>query len=164
MLIRPSTMADIEAVDALLQASYRRLLKPDYPASVLVTVIPLIARAQPNLMTCGTYYVVTIADQIVGAGGWTQAIPGTGGTEPGRGNIRHVVSDYRRSRQGIGQALMALSFDTAKAAGMTWMHCMSTRTAVPFYEALGFEQIGPMSVPIGPAGIGFAAVEMRREL
>ncbi|SMY08566.1 GNAT family N-acetyltransferase [Flavimaricola marinus] len=163
--LRPSNAGDIERIDRLLRQSYPRLLKPDYPPSVLVTAIPLIARAQPDLIKCGTYYVAEDRDgAIVGAGGWTQSIPGAGGREPGRGNIRHVVTDHSRVRQGIGRALMAHTLASARSEGMTWMHCVSTRTAVPFYASLGFTAMGEVSIPIGPAGIGFPAVEMRCDL
>ncbi len=40
---------------------------------------------------------------------------------------------------------------------------MSTLTAVPFYEAMGFTVIGPITVPLGP-GIDFPAVSMRRAI
>ena len=69
MIIRPTTAADLAAVDALLARSYPKLLKADYPPSVLVTALPVIARAQPKLITCGTYYVVEEDGQILGAGG-----------------------------------------------------------------------------------------------
>jgi len=55
--IRPSTSADLAAVDALLARVYPRLLKADNPPSVLVTALPLISRAQPGLLRCGTYSV-----------------------------------------------------------------------------------------------------------
>ncbi|MEO0865606.1 MAG: hypothetical protein AAFY39_13690, partial [Pseudomonadota bacterium] len=60
MIIRPSTKADMAAVDALLARTYPKLLKADYPPSVLVTALPVISRARPELLVCGTYYV---ADQ-----------------------------------------------------------------------------------------------------
>ena len=43
--IRPTTGADLPAIDALLRESYPVLLKPHYAPSVLVTALPLIARA-----------------------------------------------------------------------------------------------------------------------
>ena len=55
--IRPGTRADLARVDALLSRSYPRLLKRDYPPSVLVTALPLISRAQPALLDSGSYYV-----------------------------------------------------------------------------------------------------------
>ncbi len=102
MIIRPTTAADLAAVDALLARSYPKLLKADYPASVLVTALPVIARAQPKLITCGTYYVVQEDGQILGAGGWT---PDKDVTD--LGHIRHVVTDDRALRRGVGRRLMA---------------------------------------------------------
>jgi GNAT superfamily N-acetyltransferase len=161
--IRTATRADIAAIDALLARSYPRLLKADYPPSVLVTAIPRISRAQPGLVTSGTYYVAVDDARIVGAGGWTATAPAGGGILPGRANVRHVVTDDRMVRRGIGRALMTHVFEAAAAAGMTWMHCLSTRTAVPFYAALGFDVIGDTTVPLGP-GVDFPAVAMRRDL
>ena len=71
MFVRPTTRTDIPAVDALLARSYPVLLKPDYASSVLVTAVPLICRAQPVLVCCGTYYGVFDGNVLVGAGGWT---------------------------------------------------------------------------------------------
>lgn len=162
--IRPAGRADIAAVDALLARAYPRLLKADYPPSLLVTALPLISRAQPRLVTCGTYHVACDgAGRIVGAGGWTAAAPGDGRRDPGRANVRHVVTDDRETRKGIGRRLMTHILDEARASGATWMHCLSTRTAVPFYAAMGFERLGDTLIPLRP-GIEFPAVAMRRDL
>ena len=54
-LARPD---DLKAVDALLARSYPRLLRPDYPPSIMVTIVPLIARARPELLMSGRYFLV----------------------------------------------------------------------------------------------------------
>ncbi|MEZ5777944.1 MAG: GNAT family N-acetyltransferase [Paracoccaceae bacterium] len=164
-IVRISGRGDIGAVDALLARAYPRLLKADYPPSVLVTALPIISRAQPTLVTSGTYYVAEDdTGTIIGAGGWTAATPGRGGRgEPGRANVRHVVTDDRAVRRGVGRAILSRVFDDAQGAGMTWTHCTSTRTAVPFYAAMGFATMGEVRVPLAP-GIDFPAVEMRRDL
>ena len=161
--VRVATRADIAAIDALLARAYPRLLKADYAPSVLVTAIPRIARAQPALITSGSYFVATEGDAILGAGGWTAAPPGGGAAVEGCGHVRHVVTDDRAVRRGIGRAIMERVFLDARAAGKTWLHCLSTRTAEPFYAALGFEALGPTEVPLA-GGIAFPAVEMRRDL
>ncbi len=58
---------------------------------------------------------------------------------------------------------MARVLAEAREAGLTRLDCHATRTAVPFYAALGFEVLGPISVPLRP-GIVFPAVAMRRAL
>ncbi|MEE4118580.1 MAG: hypothetical protein V2I65_06165 [Paracoccaceae bacterium] len=71
--IRATGVGDIAAIDALLARSYPALLRNDYPPSVMVTAVPLIARARPELVTCGTYYVAEdIAGRVLAAGGWTR--------------------------------------------------------------------------------------------
>lgn len=164
-LVRVAVMDDTARIDALLERSYPKLLKADYPPSVLVTAIPRMIKAQPALIESGSYYVAEDSDgALIGAGGWTMALPGGGGrVEPGRANVRHVVTDDRALRRGVARAIMEYSFAKARDAGATWMHCLATRTAVPFYTRVGFEALGEIFVPLGP-GVQFPSVEMRRDL
>lgn len=161
--IRPATKADIGAVDALLARCYPRLLKQDYPPSVLVLALPRISRAQPELVTSGTYYVAEDNGGIVGVGGWTPQAPGSGKITRGVGHIRHVGTDPDTLRRGVGRALLDHIVTQTKAQGLRRLLCTSTRTAVPFYEAMGFERRAEITVPLGP-GIDFPAIEMERHL
>jgi GNAT superfamily N-acetyltransferase len=163
MLIRVATAGDIAAIDAVLARAYPRLLKADYAPSVLVTALPIIARAQPGLVTSGRYFVADEDGRIFGAGGYSRAAPGTGQSRAGLAHVRHVVTDDRAVRRGVGRALLTHVMAQARADGATRMHCISTRTAVPFYQAMGFQVVGPVTVPLAP-GIDFPAVEMTRGL
>ncbi len=159
VVIRTARKTDLAAVDALLARSYPRLLKRDYPPSVLVTALPLISRAQPALLASGTYYVAqTGQGELVGAGGWTRD-----GRQAGKGHIRHVVTDDRLLRQGIGRALIGHALSVAMQDGIGEMECWSTRTAEPFYASLGFVSEGPMDIALKP-GISFPSVRMRMML
>ena len=158
MQIRPTTIDDLPAVDALLARSYPKLLKADYPPSVLVTAIPVIARAQPKLLRCGTYYVVEENGRILGAGGWTRDR-----TDKALGHIRHVVTDDRALRRGVGRTLIAHCFEVAKASGVRQMECWATRNAEQFYQAQGFETIGPIDVPMAE-GVIFPSIRMLCDL
>ena len=151
------TPRDTSAVDALLAKSYPRLLKVDYPPSVLVTAIPIISRARPELMASGTFYGIWDDGVLLGVGGWTPNRP------RGEAEVRHVATDPDVVRRGVGRALMTHVFEAARAAGRRDMRCMSTRTAVPFYEAVGFRRMQEGSVTLGP-GIEFPAVLMRRRI
>ena len=139
LTIRPSGRDDLAAVDALLARAYPRLLKADYPPSVLVTALPIIARARPELVGCGTYYLAECDDALVGAGGWTRQ------WSPGAAEVRHLVCDDRRVRQGIGRALFrdaALRvMNAAEAIGIRGLivHAIS-HEAKAFYLALGLSE------------------------
>jgi len=155
--IRTTDASDIAAVDALLARSYPALLKDAYPPSVLVTAVPIIARAQPALVTCGTYYVAEdAAGRALAAGGWTRSQ-----RRRERAEIRHVATDPAATRRGVGRALMWHILEAARAEGIAAVDCTATRNAVPFYSAMGFVEIGPTEVPLAP-GIVFPAVRMAR--
>lgn len=153
--IRVATRADISGVDALLAKCYPKLLKPDYPPSVMVTALPLISKAQPKLVTCGSYYVAeTASGEIIGVGGITRdkAIAT-------KGHVRHVGTDPDMARRGVGRALLTHALDQAAVDGMGEIECWSTFTAERFYASLGFETIGPIDVPLQP-GITFPSLRM----
>ncbi|MEP1586580.1 MAG: GNAT family N-acetyltransferase [Tateyamaria sp.] len=158
MLIRPSTQNDLASVDALLMRTYPKLLKADYAASILAKALPIISRAQPKLLSCGTYYVVEEDGVILGAGGWTQDED-----QHDLGHIRHVVTDDRALRRGVGRRLMKYCFKAARTAEVLKMECWATHTAVPFYKAVGFTEVGPIDVAL-VEGISFPSVRMLRDL
>ncbi|MGI9388733.1 MAG: GNAT family N-acetyltransferase [Boseongicola sp.] len=163
MIIRAAAKDDLAAIDALLSRSYPALLKDDYQPSVLVTAIPLISRANPSLVSSGTYFVVEYGGEILGAGGWTPGAP-QGWTKRKRvGHIRHVVTDHTQTRKGFGRKLMAHIVANAASADVNQLECFSTLTAEPFYVACGFRTLGPMMVTLRE-GIDFPAVHMRRFL
>ncbi|MEO1000524.1 MAG: GNAT family N-acetyltransferase [Pseudomonadota bacterium] len=164
ILIRPTTAADVPAVDALLARAYPRLLKGGYPPSVLVTAVPIISRARPELLASGTYYLAEdAAGRVLGAAGWTRAGPSGEAARGGRAHVRHVATDPAHARQGIGRRLMGHVLAEARAGGVTRLDCLATLPAVPFYAALGFEALGPGEVPLRP-GIALAVERMRRTL
>lgn len=162
--IRRAGPADLAAVDRLLSRSYPRLLAADYPPSTLVLAVPLISRARPELLASGRYFLaLDAAGIVVAAGGWSTGGPDGSVTGSQTGQVRHVATDPDVTRQGIGRRLMHEVMADAGRAGMRRLSCLSTRTAVPFYAALGFRVMGATDVPLRP-GIVFPAVRMLVEL
>ena len=160
--VRPAVPQDLARLDALYAASYPVLLKHDYPPSVMVMAVPLISRAQPALLKSGTYFVAEDSEgALVGAGGWTRRPPGGGLAIEGIGHVRHVVTDHRRIRLGIGRAILDRVVETARAAGILRLDCLSTRTAVPFYRACNFAALREVEVQFSPV-VSFPAIAMRR--
>ncbi|MCX7644871.1 MAG: GNAT family N-acetyltransferase [Rhodobacteraceae bacterium] len=157
--LRIATAADIAAVDRLLSRSYPRLLRADYPPSVIVTAVPLIARANPHLVASGRYYLAEAPGRgLVGAGGWSLKDRAQGVAE-----MRHLATDPDVLRQGVAGRIVAAVLAAARGAGAGRIDCLATRTAVPFYRAMGFRALGPVEIPLAP-GIAFPAVRMARAL
>ncbi|GIT90759.1 N-acetyltransferase [Jannaschia pagri] len=162
--LRPTTITDLPAVETLLAASYPRLLAADYPPSVLVTALPRIVRAQPALLASGTYYAVMEGAEARAAGGFTLWAPGGQATAtPGLGHIRHVAAHPDHLRRGYARRVMDHAIGTARQMGLRRLECLSTRTAVPFYGALGFQTIEAVDVPLAD-GVVFPSVRMTLDL
>jgi GNAT superfamily N-acetyltransferase len=160
LTIRRARPSDLGALDALMASTFWRTLRRDYPPSVMVTAVPIIARAQPRLLKSGTYHVVEADGVIIGAGGWSMGHPAGKPPLSIVAHVRHVVTDHRRQRQGIGRRLMTHVLDEARRAGARAMACTSTRGAVGFYASLGFEYLGEVEVQLAP-GITLPAVDMK---
>lgn len=162
--LRRATPGDLSAIDRLLGRSYPRLLAPDYPPSTLVLAVPRFGRAQPDLLASRRYFVAEDAQgRILAAGGWSRRDPVGGPLDETRGHVRHVATDPDVVRQGIGRKLMRHAMQDAGRAGVRWLDCLSTRTAVPFYLALGFRSVHPRELFLGP-GIVFPVMRMLADL
>lgn len=162
--LRRAAPSDLAGIDRLLNRSYPRLLAADYPPSTLVLAVPRFARAQPDLLQSGRYFVAEDAQgRILAAGGWSRRGPSGGQAAEATGHVRHVATDPDVVRQGLGRMIMVRVMLEAREAGVRWLDCLSTRTAVPFYQVLGFRIMHPKELALGP-GIGFPVVRMLADL
>jgi len=163
LTLRLAVPADLSAVDRLLARSYPKLLAADYAPSTMVLAVPRLVRARPELLASRHYFVAEAADgTLLAAGGWTP-MTARRTTISDTGAVRHVATDPAAARQGVGRALMTRVMQDAVEAGVLWMDCLSTRTAVPFYRALGFRSLYPTEIQLAP-GIVFPAIRMIADL
>lgn len=162
--LRAATPDDARDVTALLERSYRALMRSAYPQDLLARALPLITRANPALLASGTYFVaVSGAGAAVGSGGWTPAAPDTGSVERAVGHIRHFATDSAWTGRGIGRAVYDRSAQQAVGAGIRRFVCYASLNAVPFYAALGFAEIRPIEIPLAD-DLSFPAMLMQRDL
>lgn len=165
-IVRPSNISDKEAVEDLLRLSYSTLLSKDYEEELLEKALPIICSARPELLTCGTWYVVEDPDTstIVGCGGWTPRSPFNEEIP----NLRHFATDPGRLRKGVARAIWDRTWeDFCKSSSeedskeQQIMEVFSTITAESFYASLAFEKIRDIAIPIRD-DLQFPAVVMRR--
>ena len=162
--LRTAVPSDLSGIDRLLGRSYPRLLAPDYPPSALVLAVPRFARAQPELLASGRYFVAEDAQgRILAAGGWSRRNPSGGPVGEATAHVRHVATDPDAVRQGLGRLVMERVMADTRGAEIRWLDCLSTRTAVPFYRALGFRAVHPQDLSLGP-GIVFPVMRMLIDL
>jgi len=159
--LRVATPADAAVVAEVLRAAYPRLMRGSYPESVLAPALPLMTKANPALLSAGTYYLAVTGDgRVVGCGGWSPARPDGGEVTPGLAHIRHFATHPDWTRRGIGRALYARCADAARRQGATCFECYASLNSQRFYAALGFAACRRVEVPLAPE-LAFPAVLMR---
>ncbi|MGD9740611.1 MAG: GNAT family N-acetyltransferase [Bauldia sp.] len=162
--IRIATPEDEEGVSAVLLASYSILLPAHYTAAEMAPMLPLIVKANPKLLSCGTYYVAVEDGAYLGCGGWTPAKHAPAGeATPGLGSIRHFATHPDHVRRGVGSALYRESERTARLAGITRFQCLSALGAERFYETFGFVAEGRFDVPLAD-GVVMPSTRMTKTL
>ena len=148
MEIRQSNAGDGPQVEALLGRSYPVTMALAYDESILSAALPLMTKAQPGLLTSGTFFVVEDAGLVVGCGGWTFAEPGSGRISEGLAHLRHFAADPARSRQGIGRLIFDECKRTAAQRGASRFQVFSSLNAESFYGAMGLTRIDVVKVPM----------------
>jgi N-acetylglutamate synthase-like GNAT family acetyltransferase len=161
--IRTARIDDASAVSDLLQASYTEQLASCYSPEVLAKALPLMVKANPRLLSSGTYYVAQAENELVGCGGWSAEAPGSSVIKEGLAHIRHVGTHPGWLRHGIARGILLHCFREAARAGMASLECQSTFVAVNFYVAMGFSVVEPREMKLAP-NVSIDGVLLRREL
>lgn len=168
-IIRPATLADSESVTSLLQASYGTLLRLDYSESCLANCLPLITVAQPQLLTCGTWYVVVHPEtgQVIGCGGWTVRSPTSASPSDATKvvpHLRHFAVHPLFARKGVASLLWNYSLSSIQETigRIPMLEVFSTITAEPFYMQCGFHTIRHMEIEL-KKDLFFPCILMRRK-
>lgn len=163
-ITRIATPDDAESVEAVLKASYPRLMASDYEPAVLEAALKLITRANPGLLASGTYYVAQTRDgTVVGCGGWTRNRPTESDTDVDDcAHLRHFATHPDWAGRGVGRAIFRACEQTVRSAGVARLEVYSSLNAEPFYAAMGFARVELVAVPVGP--VRFPSVLMQRSV
>lgn len=159
LTIRPATEADRPEISRLLARSYGQLYRGWYPDAVLRHALPVMTRANPDLIASGTFHAAFVDGALAGCGGWSRKrYDGSG--EEGVAHLRHFGVDPDHLRRGIGRALFERCRAEAAAAGFTALESLSSLPAEAFYLSLGFLTVGPARIEL-PDATHFAGRLMR---
>lgn len=174
--LRPARLGDIPALTRLIEASVRGLGRQNYTSQQIESSLKYIFGVDTRLIEDGTYYVVEIGGQIVGAGGWSRrktlyggdrAKDGAGdnlldpGCDPAKIRAFYVHPDW--ARQGIGRQIMSACQDAARWAGFTRLELLATLTGAPLYAACGFKVVERVEVEL-PDGVILPTIRLAKHL
>ncbi len=166
---------DVPVINVLAARSIRALHVGAYDDALIAEAINHAYGVDWQLVRDRTYFVVTNAGTIVGAGGWSyrQTIAGAHGPDdppapqllpPGdAARVRAFYVDPSHARCGVGALLLGLSEAAAHNAGFTDAELTSTLPAVPFYAAYGYHPDGDFDLAL-PSGRLLRLRLMRKRL
>ena len=150
MHIRIALPRDAVAVTELLLRTYPALMASSYDAELLAGALPVMTRANPELLASGKYYVVEDAGRLVGCGGWSLDQPGSGKIEAGLSHLRHFATDPDMTRRGIGRSIILRCAVDAAKYGTKRFQAFAGLNAEPFYRSLGLERLAVFELAMGP--------------
>jgi GNAT superfamily N-acetyltransferase len=173
--LRPATLVDVPAIEALIAASARALCSADYPPAVVEAALGTAWGCDTELIRDGTYFVAEVERRLVACGGWGKRKSLFGGdrregrhselldpaTDAARIRAFFVHPDF--ARKGLARALLARCEAAAVAAGFRTAELMATLTGVPFYHANGYVGDERIDFPL-PGGLRITFVPMRKIL
>jgi N-acetylglutamate synthase-like GNAT family acetyltransferase len=162
--LRVAGPMDEPAVSSLLEASYIKLLARDYEPDLLAKLLPLVTKANSQLLTSEKFYVAqTELGEFIGCGGWSREQPGTDEIRQGEAHIRHFATHPNWIRRGVGRALLNRCIQDARNAAIKILECHSSLSAVDFYRASGFLVIRPIVMQSSP-DVSTPGILLRRGL
>jgi GNAT superfamily N-acetyltransferase len=172
--LRLATLADTQAIGALVRRSMRGLAARDYGPEQVEGSLDVLVGVDRQLLLDGTYYVAEAEGRLVAAGGWSARAQLYGpsreeGGGPlldpatGAARIRAFFVDPSHARQGLARRILERCEATARARGFRRMELMALLSGVGFYVACGYREMEPAEVAL-PGGVTFRAVRMEKEL
>jgi GNAT superfamily N-acetyltransferase len=151
--IRVATLADLEAMKALMTIAIDRL-QDGYLTPAQIALSHRFMGLDTQLVRDCTYFVAEIDGVTAGCGGWSYRATLYGGDasavarepvalDPARdpARVRAMYTSPQFTRRGVGRAILQASEDAARAAGFATAELMATMAGLPLYEACGYRRI-----------------------
>ena len=171
--LRPATLADKTALEALIARSARELSAADYTVEQIEGALRGAFGVDTQLIHDGTYFVAESDGKLVGCGGWSKRRTLFGSdarTERDSGEldpavdaakIRAFFVDPDHARQGIGRALLERCESEARMSGFVRFELMGTLPGVRLYQTYGYAPSAPVDYPVAP-GVSIRFVPMSK--
>jgi GNAT superfamily N-acetyltransferase len=161
--LRRATLADVAALDVLIDHSVRGLGPVHYTPNEIEAGLRHVFGVDTQLVSDGTYYVIEHDGAAVACGGWSDRRTLFGGDQHKSGDdgrldptldaarIRAFFVHPAHARRGLGRRLYEVCAAAARTSGFHTLELMATLPGVPLYAALGFESHERVAVPT-PSG------------
>ena len=173
--VRLATLADIAAIEALIEASVRTLQAGDYGPDQIERSLRLVFGVDRRLIEDETYYVMEQGAALAACGGWSfrRTLFGADAvhsrddsrldpaSEPAK--IRAFFVAPACARQGLGTRLLGVCEAAAAACGFTRLELGATLTGEPLYARHGYIAVERLDAPLS-GGVALPIVRMAKTL
>jgi GNAT superfamily N-acetyltransferase len=173
--LRIATLADAEAIDALMKASIRDIFPGSYDDHQTASAEQFIGAVDRTLIEDGTYFAIDADGEIVACGGWSRRdklYTGAGeaagdarlldpATEPARVRAMFTRADW--TRRGLGRRILVACEAAAKAEGFRTLALVATMPGLPLYQNYGFQVVDHVQVDM-PDGSSIACASMTKPI
>jgi GNAT superfamily N-acetyltransferase len=175
MTVRFATIADLPALQELIELSARHLSVGFYTPAQIDAAVKYVFGVDTQLIADGTYYVIPGAAGPVAAGGWSARRTLYGGDQmksaddpkldPARdaARIRAFFVHPDWARRGLARQIYYECEQAAYAAGFRRFELMATLPGEPLYRALGFTPVEYLTSAVAD-GIHIPFVRMTRPI
>jgi GNAT superfamily N-acetyltransferase len=168
-----ATHEDLPILTGIMDRAMGALLSP-FLSPVQVEASYAVMGLDTQLVTDGTYFLVTRDGAPAGCGGWSRRATLYGGDHThGRdaalldplvdaARVRAMYTDPAFVRQGVGRLILDLCERAARAEGFASVALVATMPGLPLYEACGYSVIEQFDDPSG--GIAVPLARMTKAL
>jgi N-acetylglutamate synthase-like GNAT family acetyltransferase len=174
--IRLATIADVPALQQLIRESVVGLGAAYYTPEQITSALSHVFGVDTQLIADGTYFVVEVANEIAGSGGWSKRKTLFGGDQmkSGQGEplldpasdaarIRAFYVHPRWARRGLGSKLIEACEAAARAAGFSRIELLATLPGEPLYTVNGYEKAEQTEI-VTPNGERLSAFLMTKSI
>ncbi len=173
--LRLARREDAPAIAGLIERSVLGLQADDYTPAQMDGALGTVFGVDTRLIDDGGYFLVELAGELVGCGGWSwrqtlfggDAVPGKDdarldpAADPARVRAFFVAPEH--ARRGIGSLILAACETAAREHGFRQLELVATLTGEKLYARRGFEAVERYAVPL-PNGAELPVVRMRRAI
>jgi GNAT superfamily N-acetyltransferase len=176
--IRTAQLADVPALNGLIELSVRGLQAGDYTPRQIEGALGTALGLDTQLIADATYFVAFLEEQpdtIVACGGWSprRTLFGSDGGSGRNASLLDPLTDAARiraifvhpdwARRGLGSLILQHCESEAERAGFRRFEMGSTLTGVPLYRLRGYVELERVNVPL-PNGEILPVIRMTKSV
>jgi N-acetylglutamate synthase-like GNAT family acetyltransferase len=157
--LRLATMADVPAIQKLIQESVAGLSREFYTTTQIASGLSHLFGVDTQLIQDQTYFIALGENELAGSGGWSKRNTLFGGDhwkgkqidalldpKVDAARIRAFFVNPLWARRGVATAILDACETAAKADGFSRVELVATMPGVPFYLAKGYHEFDCMTL------------------